>query len=92
MKLSTFDIHLGDSSYHRTGVGWLFGVGISGSPAARQRNFTSTTSLFSLKSILVLLFRTSSRLERRAHSWFAAERAASLADAVPPCDVRADTV
>ena len=41
---------------------------------------------------IVLLFRTRSRLERRAHCWFAAERAASLADAVPPCGIRADTV
>ena len=28
----------------------------------------------------------------RAHCWFAAERAASLADATPPCGVRVDTV
>ena len=73
----------------------------AGSPAARQRNVISITSptislvsvtLFSLSSILLLLFKISSCLERRAHCWFAAERAASLADAVPPCAVRADTV
>jgi hypothetical protein len=45
-----------------------------------------------IESKLLLLFRTSNVLERRAHCWFAAERAASLADAAPPCGVRADTV
>src|SRR6185436_13399725 len=48
-------------------------------------------SLLSLSSKLLLLFRTCSCFERRTHCWFAAERAASLADAVPPCGVRADT-
>ena len=73
-----------------------YGRRSEGSPAARQRNVTSivsvSISLFSLSSKLLLLFKTSSCLERRAHCWFAAERAASLADAVPPCGVRADTV
>src|SRR5262245_11752026 len=66
-----------------------YGRRITGSSAARQRNVTSivsvSMSLFSLSSKLLLLFRTNSCLERRAHCWFAAERAASLADAVPPC-------
>ena len=73
-----------------------YGRRSAGSPTARQRNVTSivsvSISLFSLSSKLLLLFRTRSCLESRAHCWFAAERAASLADAAPPCGVRADTV
>jgi hypothetical protein len=45
-----------------------------------------------LKPTSVLLFRSNSRLESREHCWLAAKTAASLAGAVPPCDVRADTV
>ena len=45
-------------------------------PLRHNENVTSimslTMSLFSLSSILLVLFRTSSFLERRAHCWFAA--------------------
>jgi hypothetical protein len=59
-----------------------YGRRSAGSPAARQRNVTSILSvsifLFSLSSKLLLLFRTRSCLESRAHCWFAAERARPL--------------
>ena len=71
----------------------------SRSLAARQRNFRSTTPWFAsttpssaLKPTSVLLFKSNSCLESREHCWLAAKTAASLAGAVPPCDVRADTV
>ena len=67
--------------------------------AARQRKVTSTTLSFSLRvavfsfsTVLAELLKTSGRLESRAQCWFAADIAASLADAGPPRDERADTV
>ena len=67
------------------GLGWRFGPRCETTECHIYNYnvfvFCNYNVLFSLKSILVLLFRTSSCLERRAHCWFAAERAASLADA-----------
>ena len=67
--------------------------------AARQRKVTSTTLSFSLRvavfsfsTVLAELLKTRSCLESRAQCWFAADIAASLADAGPPRDERADTV
>ena len=67
--------------------------------AARQRKVTSTTLSFSLRvvvfsfsTVLAELLKTWSCLESRAQCWFAADIAASLADAGPPRDERADTV
>ena len=67
--------------------------------AGWQRKVTSTMlsfsfspGLFSFGMVLAELLITRSCLESRAQCWLAAVIAASLADAGPPRDVRADTV
>src|SRR5262249_62222074 len=57
-----------------------------------QRNFMVTTPLSGLEPKFVSLLTSRSCFESRVHCWFAAVRAASLAGAMPPLEVRDESV